>query len=343
MNPLDFIPRRPPSVPWWKRSATWEFAAFIAAVVLVLTFGCWTAHGADFAEAVCLVQAADGGAGTGVCFENSQDTVFVLTNNHVVKGGNEVNCKFWRLGHVSEPIPGTVSLRSAEVDAAVIAIPIVRFGGVLPLVIPVAPRTYQIQDGQTIASAGYAGASWLTVWRGHVLRRDQVGLMFLPAPANGRSGSPITDASGSQIIGLIRARTIDNREGIAVPVQDLYRALGREAAFKAQLTQCGPNGCPTPGGCGPNGFPQRPPKYRVLPYRQKQEFKQQSGNLWPTLPPPKEVEPIKPIEPPPVVDPPTLMPDREPEPALPTWPIVLSGIVAAVAAFVLYFGVLNKQ
>ncbi len=50
-------------------------------------------------------------------------------------------------------------------------------------------------------------------------------LRFLPAPANGRSGSAVFDGEGRRIVALLTARTGDGAEGIATPVQAIYRAF----------------------------------------------------------------------------------------------------------------------
>lgn len=250
------------------------------ALVLVLTL--WAAHTArgaisDCHDATCRITTADGSAGSGCVFEISQGQVFVLTAAHVVGRHRTVACEFWRGGHQSQRLPGEVVLRveNDRCDAAVVAVPESQFGACLPQAIPVAPPDLVLAPGATITSVGCANAAWSTGWKGHVLGYSDGDLHFLPTPANGRSGSAIFDADGRQIVGLLRARTVNDSEGIACNLESLYAGLGRAVA--EQSAQCGPRGCPA----APSA-----PRYRALPYRQKQEFERfQEKGPWPTLPP----------------------------------------------------------
>jgi hypothetical protein len=169
-------------------------------------------------------------------------------------------------------------VQNDSIDAAVIAIGESQFGGLLPPAIPLATRDYQVQPGQTLCSVGCAGGAWSTGWKGHALDYAGDDLRFVPAPASGRSGSALFDAEGERIVGVVRARTLDNGQGIAVSVQSLYGQLCRAAAERQ--VQCGPNGCTAP-------------QYRLLPYRQQQQQQQPSqpkANPWPTMPPPPVVD-----------------------------------------------------
>ncbi|MDD4888289.1 MAG: trypsin-like peptidase domain-containing protein [Phycisphaerae bacterium] len=266
----------------------------IAAAILVAAAACpVTGTMSDCIDATCRITAPDGGRGTGCVFERSQGAVYVLTAAHVVGNARRVECEFWRQGHQSAPLPGVVVLRVAndQTDAAVIAVDQSHFGGALPPAIPLAPRDFVVGAGQTLTSVGCAGGAWSTGWKGHALGYDGGDLCFVPAPAMGRSGSALFDAEGERIVGVVRARTLNSRQGIASSVQSLYGQLCRAAAERQ--VQCGPN------GCGPNGCPA--PQYRLLPYRQEQDDRwrqhlegarpgqQAPGtNPWPTLP----VQPI---------------------------------------------------
>jgi len=270
---------------------------FMVRVMVYLAFALTAICGRVVAqtEPTCRV-SVPGGIGTGIVFERSQGYVYQLTNSHVIDNARQAKCEFWRQGHQSAPLAGEVILNAHDMDAAVIAIPEVSFGKNIPLPIPFAPRDYRLQLGQTICSAGCAGGSWPTAWRGHFLGYEQDGrIRFTPPPANGRSGSAITDTSGSMIVGLVEARSLDNSHGIGISVQQLYHALGREVRAKQRVTptQCGLEGCPS-GGCGPSAGPT--PQYRLLPYRQKQQqAPQDGGNLWPTLPAPAPIPTPSPL------------------------------------------------
>ena len=179
----------------------------------------------DCHDATCRITARDGGRGTGCVFEISQGRVFVLTAAHLVGGHPTVDCEFWWRGYRSAPLPGRVISRSEPADAAIVAVAESQFGGILPKAVPLAPRDYVVRPGDTLASVGCAGGTWSTGWKGHALGYRGADLHFTPTPADGRSGSAIFDADGRQIVGLLRARTTNNSEGIATSLQDLYRAF----------------------------------------------------------------------------------------------------------------------
>ena len=147
-----------------------------------------------------------------------------------------------------------------------------------------------IRPGDAIISVGCASGAWATAWKGHALGTEGGDLHFVPAPANGRSGSAVFDAEGRRIVGIVRARAADGSDGVATSVQAVYRAF--DAAFsgarprtpacmagggKPALVQC-PNGqCPN-GQC-----PLQNDRY-LLPYRQKQAEQDRGGqNPWPSI------------------------------------------------------------
>lgn len=227
-------------------------------------------------DATCRLTAGDGSRGTGCVFEIGQGYVYILTAGHVVEKSSTVACEFWHRGYQSAAVEGRVSQRAnpAVADAAIVVVEVAQLGGVLPSVVPLAPADYQVAAGQPLVSVGCAGGAWSTGWKGHVLRLESDALRFVPPPAQGRSGSALFDEEGRHIVGIVEARTIDNQEGIAVPLAAIYRAFRRPTS-SAETTdvQCGPNGCPMPS-------------YRLLPYRQQQEYQQYNrANPWPTLPP----------------------------------------------------------
>jgi len=224
----------------------------------------------DCIDATCRITAADGSRGTGCVFEISDRRLFVLTNAHVVGNSPTARCEFWRQGHRSAPIEGRVIVRvdDPQCDAAILSLDRSLFGGMLPKAVPIASRDYQLASGQTITSVGCAGGAWSTGWKGHVTGGAGEELRFVPPPADGRSGSALFDATGRRIVGLLRARTLDDRIGIATSVQMLYHHLGRATAAAAGNT----------GGCAGGSCSDY-----LLPYRNRQG--DPSGNPWPTMPP----------------------------------------------------------
>ncbi len=252
-----------------------------AAIALLTLWAAGISHGAvsDCHDATCRISAGNA-KGTGCVFEISQGRVFVLTNAHVIGSANTVECEFWRHGHRSQPVRGRVILRNAPIDAAVVAVPSSAFGGILPTAVPLAERNTMLRPGQTVVSVGCPHGAWATGWKGHVLGYQGADVHFVPSPANGRSGSAIFDADGERIVALLRARTADDQQGIAVSVQSIYRAFdGRASSMQhsnlGRNTQC-------PGGICP-----------VLPYRRYNDDhnRRQNGRIdrienrvWPTMP-----------------------------------------------------------
>lgn len=227
----------------------------------------------DCIDATCRVTAGNG-KGSGCAYERSKGYVYVLTAAHVVGQEQNVTCEFWRAGHRSRPLGGTVVQRSTNADAAVIAIPEASFEGVIPCVIPVAPRDYVVEPGSTLTSVGCAKGAWSTGWKGHALTSRGEDLYFVPTPANGRSGSAIFNADGTMIVGLLRARMEDQggSKGIATSLKTLYTGFNSQTQVQAP---CPPGGCQTP--------------WRALPYRHEQDEYNRSQDerikkAWPTLP-----------------------------------------------------------
>ncbi len=286
-----------------KRSVVPQLIYRLAVITVIVICAPWVAGQAQASidaciDATCRISAADGGRGTGCAFERSQGHVYVLTAAHVVGNGQTVQCEFWRAGHQSQPLQGVVVRRSEEADAAVVAVPQRAFDRVLPNIVPIAPPEYRARPGQTVTSVGCAHGTWSTGFCGHVLGYNAAdgSLRFTPTPANGRSGSAIFDAQGSQIIGLLRARTTDGSEGIATSLQMLYTALAsapesKTTNQKSETAQCPGGVCPTPGADY---------QYRLLPtpqYRQYESgradaYNQGRSSVWPTLPPSAPAVPI---------------------------------------------------
>ncbi len=262
-----------------KRVGGWAVAVLLA----VMSRSCFARQQATepwttCVEATSRITATDGGRGTGCAFERSQGYLFLLTGAHVATS-RDVQCEFWRAGHQSRPLPGRVVLRDEASDVAVVAIAEAALVGHVPPVVPLAPPEWVAAPGVTLHSVGCANGAWATGWQGHALGYDAADLHFLPAPANGRSGSALFDAAGRLIIGLVRARSGDGSRGIATSVQAVYRALGNEAQRRTVaraslppvvLAQCAGGLCPSRGS--------------LLPFRSQPSDPGQGGPLYPTLP-----------------------------------------------------------
>jgi hypothetical protein len=235
--------------------------------------------------ATCRITAGNG-MGTGCCYLIDGNYAAILTAAHVVNQvGEVVACEFWLNGHKSAKLRGQVYVRDTLIDAAAVLIPVPAFGGHIPPAIPLGQSRDAPRPGDTICSVGCANGSWETAWKGCVTRYDSEGrFFFVPPPANGRSGSVITDATASKIVGLLQVRA--DQEGGATGIAVLNARI-RHAMTSASKTflpaaeimvACGPGGCCPNGGCdqGSGLLIRRPPPQQSEP----------QGNPWPNMQPP---------------------------------------------------------
>ena len=212
-------------------------------IVICLVAG-WAASDAVFGgiseaiDATCRVSGGPGTAmGTGIAVYVDGDDLYVLTNAHVVGRKNTAVCDFWVNGRQTKNFTGTVVLKERKGNKDIAVIRISLNGQVAPSVIPIA-STAQFPVNTPIASVGVGGGVWPTAFIGHVkaYQNDGDTMLFVPSPANGRSGSAIMDESCTAVIGLLHARNPKENHGKAMSLQGIQEVLA----------QCGPGGCPIP-------------------------------------------------------------------------------------------------
>ena len=194
------------------------FRVLLSATILVVSGHSVYATLSDCLDATCRVSTTRGAVGTGCCFHGASDQYFVLTAAHVVESTSKVDCEFWRRGHLSSPIRGTVIWRSPVGDLAIIAVAKQAFDGVFPAVVPLADPGKRLRSGETICSVGCANGSWPTAWKGHFIGYEQGDVVFRPPPASGRSGSAVFDGQCQRIVAIVRARSDQRGVGIATSV-----------------------------------------------------------------------------------------------------------------------------
>lgn len=243
-------------------------------------------------EATCRVTATtsfEQSVGTGCAFARTGDRLWIWTCEHVVRGSNQVQCEFWHRGHQSRPIPGTVTLCSSRVDAAVIAIELRYFAdGPIPPTIPLAAPDEMPVPGTTLCSVGCANGAWATAWKGHLAKISRADLYCWPSPAGGRSGSAVFDAAGEKIIGILYGRGKSDGICVVTHVSALYREFDIPVTSR---TQC------------PGGFCRPPRNWRPAPTPREPGGQNGSGKgPWDSLPP--QPEPLSPgnFEVPPLPD-----------------------------------------
>lgn len=290
-------------------------AALLAPLVLAMQCAGKQLFGAEVHDAVVRIQNGNG-IGSGCVIAKDENYLFCLTNAHVAgrQVGQSVRVEFWSKGYKSAPLTGIV-VRAWYVDQyrrdiAIVAVERRMLGSVDPPAIPLA-RPGDVVDLRSFKTVGCPGGVWPNEVAGHAYAHDASAgdcVYFRPAPAPGRSGSPILSADGSKVVALIAWRNDegdrdgtgeDGSYGIAMTHREIWAAIqGRgpgtgtmaSADRPASLLSAEEAGLipvpqlPAPEfhptqQCGPFGcFPPRQP-YGGQPYAP------QGGGAWPNLPP----------------------------------------------------------
>ena len=98
-------------------------------------------------EASCRVRVSSS-AGSGTSIAEDEDSIYVLTNAHVVGSNKSATCEFFRYGRKTDRIPGQVVWKSYSDrtvnDFAIIKLPKVAFGNYPPRIVPFAPMDHEI-------------------------------------------------------------------------------------------------------------------------------------------------------------------------------------------------------
>lgn len=192
--------------------------AFRSLLLPVLLLVCSIAFGdaeRKLREATCRVTNTSGGAGSGCVIFGDDLALYVLTNRHVAGDrGPSVSVEFWRGGHHTDRLSGTVVLSSRKTDAHDVAlVRVLRSelpAGFAPEPIPLLEPGSTVDWSEPFLCSGCAAARWPTVFEGRVTHQPKPELVqFAPRPAGGRSGSPLVKADGSRVIGLVAWRSMD--------------------------------------------------------------------------------------------------------------------------------------
>lgn len=210
--------------------------------------------------------------GSGGVFQVDRQSVWILTNAHVVGSAPTVGVEFFRQGYKSQQVTGRVHYRKYDtrndVDMAIVAVPRALFGNAVPRALPLGRDP---QPGQQVLTTGCPRADWPALWSGHVVSVQGNIIYMTPGPKelpdggnmmSGRSGSVICNAEGTEIVGLIAWSNTTHGMG-----QRISHVVRSAVADEAQL--CGPFGCK----------PQQPP-YQQPPYQSPP-----NQGPWPQLPP----------------------------------------------------------
>ena len=188
----------------------------------------------EIGEASCRVRVSSA-AGSGTSIAEDDDSIYVLTNAHVVGSNKSATCEFFRYGRKTTRIPGSVVWKSHNErtvnDFAIIKLQKSAFGDYPPRIAPFAPVDHQIKQNDYIASAGCPQARWLQLWEGHALSdagRDRV--LFTPPPLGGQSGSGVyTVIDGDTYLCGVLTWSIQGKGG-AIHIGNFLRAYKGETS-----------------------------------------------------------------------------------------------------------------
>ena len=105
-------------------------------------------------EASCRVRVSSS-AGSGTSIAEDDDSIYVLTNAHVVGSNKKATCEFFRYGRKTSRIPGSVVWKSYNDrtvnDFALIRLNRSHFGKFPPRIVPLAPATHVVKQNDYIA------------------------------------------------------------------------------------------------------------------------------------------------------------------------------------------------
>jgi hypothetical protein len=262
--------------------------------------------------AVCRVRS-DAGVGSGVCFTQADGWSYALTNAHVLAPENSAvadtnpTIEFWRNGHASGEADAETVSSHPGYDVAVVRV----YTADWPTRPDIIPLVADVPAGDGLTVLGCAAGNWPTAYQGRRLTGLPGGrLPFYPPPAQGRSGGPLLLADGTGVVGLVQLQVTEKdapgiagtSRGEAVPSHIIVAVLnGGQASGNWTLTQCGPEGCPDPGGSGFEiGGNLGIGRYGQPPARQfgiGNEINNQytaPTPIYPTLPPPVPTSPASP-------------------------------------------------
>lgn len=171
--------------------------------------------------------------GTGTVCGINDGYVYILTAGHVVQNQHIVNVECWHNGYITSKLQGQVLVSDMNIDAGMVVVPISVFGSSLPNIIALGDVADLPHPGDVLLSTGCALGEWPSMWRGHVLSYDPADgrMLFTPVPEQGRSGSAITNASGTKIVGVLIAKT--DKYGVSTRIDVLRNTMSASVASKA--------------------------------------------------------------------------------------------------------------
>mgnify|MGYP003650101234 CR=1 FL=1 len=158
----------------------------------------------------------NGGIGTGTVFDEDDRYYYILTNDHVVDGGNypvtiEYNKKHRKSGRLSAKVIGRKHTKGLTFDIAILRLSKLKVSDTLP-VIPIGT-----DDPKLLLTCGCQAGAMPSVQQCLVVQRIDNLVKYSPTSLPGRSGSAMTDVEGKEILGLVAWMTGgENSVGVAM-------------------------------------------------------------------------------------------------------------------------------
>lgn len=180
----------------------------------------------SYLDAACRVRAGNSG-GSGICFKEDSNNIYILTNRHVAGSNKSALVEFWHNGKVSEKYSAEIQ-GVFEVDVAILIVKKSAFAN-QPIPKPISISVEEPKRGDTITTVGCPGLGWEGLWVGQVIGFSKGGafsdnqrdINFSPPPKGGQSGSGVF--KDGKIVGLLWGS--DGETGSAVSCVDLNRIL----------------------------------------------------------------------------------------------------------------------
>ena len=193
----------------------------------------------DARGAVCRV-CVPGARGSGFFFGVEGDYGLIGTNYHVVQKNRNARLDFWTNG-VMESVNATIDWRAYNYallyDFAIMRVPVEDLERINPCWIALAGADAKPNIGAIIISCGAPDGRFPQAWKGQLTEYyNGKTAVFSPPPVPGQSGSPICEYIDDELFvtgiltWLFGEKGLDDSKGGAIPISNLYKALGMKGA-----------------------------------------------------------------------------------------------------------------
>ena len=190
----------------------------------------------DAFGATCRVSVS-GARGTGFFIGTEGNDAYIITNYHVVTKNQTATLDFWTNGR-RQSISGKIDWRSYNVtepyDFAAVVVDATELKEIDPPFVSLGGADAKPSVGAVIISSGAPDGRFPQAWKGQVLEYyNGKTAVFSPPPVPGQSGSPICEYVDGELFvtgiltWLLGEKGRDDSKGGAIPIMNLYKALGK--------------------------------------------------------------------------------------------------------------------